>query len=365
MPPPSTVVIRKMALLRTKSRLTIPAPPPSPIPTATGSRSAANETFKTFLENSIHLPQLSLPESRFVSGANPAPAVLDFRSLVSPGGGDLAARMLRSVNEFGAFRIVNHGISGEEILSVVNEAKFVLEDCNKGVEDRSWVDHDANREAILQVRRRKDSEASGNTVLQSETNRQISKKMERIRSKLEGIAEKLSEILWECMGEKVKKGDKKETIFSIYKYNNQNIYEKKNNNKISKNEKEERESDDGNVMMSLHIPGEHCQFYVNSHQQHSFCFDAAADTIVVTIAKQLQELSLGKLKSARSEMIFVPDLLGSKTSFSIELKFSNPNLLNNHSHSKIISISDQIFIAFLLISLYFLYTYISSFFKGK
>ncbi|XP_038881407.1 uncharacterized protein LOC120072944, partial [Benincasa hispida] len=348
----------------------IPAPPPSPIPTGTGSRSAANETFKTFLEKSIHLPQLSLPESRFLSGVNPTPAVVDFRSLVSPGGGEAAARMLRSVNEFGAFRIVNHGISGEEILSVVNEAKSVLEDCNKGVDDRGWFENDGNREAILQLRRRNDSKASENTIVPAETNRQISGKMERIRSKLEGIAEKLSEILWKCMGENVKKRDKKEAIFSIYRYNNnQNILERENNNNnnIAKNDKEEREND-GNEMMRLHIPGEHCQFYVNSHQQEqpSFCFDAAADTIVVTIGKQLQELSLGKLKSARSEMIFLTDLLGSKASFSIELKISNPNLLKNHnSHSKIISISDQIFIAFLFLSLYFLYTHISSFFKGK
>lgn len=173
MPPPSTVVVRKMALLRTKSRLTIPAPPPSPIPTATGSRSAGNETFKTFLENSTHLPQLSLPESRFASGFNTTPAVVDFRSLVSSGCGEAVARMLRSVNEFGAFRIVNHGISGEEVLSVVNEAKSVLEDSNKGVDDRRWDGDDGNREAILQVRRPNDSEVSGNTVVEAETDREI------------------------------------------------------------------------------------------------------------------------------------------------------------------------------------------------
>ncbi|KAL0544788.1 hypothetical protein IC582_019913 [Cucumis melo] len=372
MPPPSTVVVRKMALLRTKSRLTIPAPPPSPIPTATGSRSAGNETFKTFLENSTHLPQLSLPESRFASGFNTTPAVVDFRSLVSSGCGEAVARMLRSVNEFGAFRIVNHEISGEEVLSVVNEAKSVLKDSNMGVDDRRWDGDDGNREAILQVRRRNDSEVSGNTVVEAETDREISEKMEKIRRKLEGIGEKLSEILCGFVGENVEKlGEKKETIFSIYRYHHHpnDLFERKkdHNTKFSKNE---RESDE-KVMMKLEIPGEHCQFYVNyscqQQKQYSLCFDAAADTIVVTIGKQFQEMSIGKLKSARSEMIFVPDLLGTQTSFSIDLKFSNPNLVlnnnNNNSHSKIISISDQIFVAFLLLSLYFLYTYISSFFK--
>lgn len=81
--------------------------------------------------------------------------------------------MLRSANEFGVFRIVNHGISGEEILSVVNEVKFVLEYCNKGVDDRSWVEEGGNRETIFQVWRRNDSEVSENTVVQAETYRQI------------------------------------------------------------------------------------------------------------------------------------------------------------------------------------------------
>ena len=120
--------------------------------------------------------------------------------------------------------------------------------------------------------------------------------MEKIRRKLEGIGEKLSEILCGFMGENVEKlGDKKETMFSIYRYNNNNnrpndIFERENdhNTKISKSEREGDES----VMMKLEIPGEHCQFYVSysCHQQKQYtrCFDAAADTIVVTIGKQFQ-----------------------------------------------------------------------------
>lgn len=117
--------------------------------------------------------------------------------------------------------------------------------------------------------------------------------MKKIEKKLEGIAEKISEILlWECINgekldEKVKKIGKKETIFSIYKYNHQNLFERENKiqNYIEKDES------DGNsmMMMSLHIPGEYCQFFVNNpHEQSSFCFDVGADTIVLTIGKKLQ-----------------------------------------------------------------------------
>ena len=79
------------------------------------------------------------------------------------------------------------------------------------------------------------------------------------------------------MGENMKKGDKKESIFSVYRYNNNH----QNPNPC------ERENKTKN-MMSLHIPGEHCQFSINSYQQpSSFTFDAAADTIVVTLGEQL------------------------------------------------------------------------------
>lgn len=115
--------------------------------------------------------------------------------------------------------------------------------------------------------------------------------MEKVARKVEGIGEKLSEILSESMGEEwgedqkvKKKRGEKEAILSIFRYNNnqQNQFDDG-----GERENEERENDES-VMMSLHIPAEHCQFSVNPHPQGSFCFDSAADTIVVTIGKQLQ-----------------------------------------------------------------------------
>lgn len=72
--------------------------------------------------------------------------------------------MLRSAGEFGAFRIVNHGISGEEILSVVKDAKSILE-------DSSSERNDGARAAIVQVRRRRHGGASEHSVARDEAYR--------------------------------------------------------------------------------------------------------------------------------------------------------------------------------------------------
>lgn len=93
------------------------APPPSPIATANGRRSAAaNDGVLTeFLEHSLRIPDLVLPDSIFpreISAGNPPE--IDFRSLISPGSGSVS-EVLKSVAGIGCFQLVNCGISGELI----------------------------------------------------------------------------------------------------------------------------------------------------------------------------------------------------------------------------------------------------------
>ena len=102
--------------MRTMSALRKAAPLPSPIPTAAGSRSAANEIFTEFLDNSLQLPHLSLPHHL---PRHPIPEIVDFGSLT---GRDSVDRILRSAKQCGAFRINGHGISGEELRSLLREA---------------------------------------------------------------------------------------------------------------------------------------------------------------------------------------------------------------------------------------------------
>ncbi|OMO94032.1 hypothetical protein COLO4_16552 [Corchorus olitorius] len=116
-----------MALRRSMTQLNIKAPPPSPIPTATGSRSAANETLSHYLEKTLQVPDLLvLPESQDRQQTSPAGDEIEFHSLVLRDSGAVE-RMLRSAREVGAFRIWCGGImSKEEMKALVKEAERVF-----------------------------------------------------------------------------------------------------------------------------------------------------------------------------------------------------------------------------------------------
>lgn len=148
-----------MAIMRGRSRLTSGAPPPSPIPTAKGSRSASNENFTQFLDKCLQIPDLAWPPQlhpHFSGTRYPVPVDVDLRSLSS----DAIARLLVSARESGAFRIANHGISAEELGSVVREAESVFG--NDGNLSRRFVERTGNREEIKWVRE------SGQKVVEDE-----------------------------------------------------------------------------------------------------------------------------------------------------------------------------------------------------
>lgn len=159
--PPETFgsFLSLMALMRTRSQLNVssltpPPPPPSPIPRARGSRCAANDILTEIIERSVQVPELTLPESH--SGGESCgsrhliPAEIDFRLLTSRREGSVD-RLVRSAREFGAFRVSYHGISGEELRSLVRESGRVfgvLEGRDTGFH-RSVV---GNRDEIVWVR---------------------------------------------------------------------------------------------------------------------------------------------------------------------------------------------------------------------
>ncbi|EXB42367.1 hypothetical protein L484_021959 [Morus notabilis] len=106
-----------------RNRLTKTVPPPSPIPTGRGSRSASNEPFDQFLDGSLHVPALSLPETSAIRRS--VPAEIDLQSLVS-GDEDSVDRIVRSAKNFGVFRIVGHGISVADLRSLIGGGERVL-----------------------------------------------------------------------------------------------------------------------------------------------------------------------------------------------------------------------------------------------
>ncbi|KAJ8535907.1 hypothetical protein K7X08_034308 [Anisodus acutangulus] len=94
------------------------APPPSPI--ASGRRSCVrnDEVLTEFLQNSLRVPDLVLPDRVFPRQKSiHNPSKLDFQSLADLNN-DSISKILDSIATIGCFEVVNHGISRDLIKSV-------------------------------------------------------------------------------------------------------------------------------------------------------------------------------------------------------------------------------------------------------
>lgn len=94
------------------------APPPSPIHSGRRSSFANDDVLTEFLEHSLRVPDLILPDRIFpkqrpVDG----PPVIDFQSLVLEEH-DAVSKIAESVADIGCFQVANHGISAEIVRSV-------------------------------------------------------------------------------------------------------------------------------------------------------------------------------------------------------------------------------------------------------
>ncbi|KAF1883899.1 hypothetical protein Lal_00038393 [Lupinus albus] len=360
-----------MPMVRCNSE--IPVPPPSPIPTGRGTRSAANDIFSQFLEKTIHLPQLTLPEPPH-HHYPPAPVEIDLRSLPLIA----ADSLVRSAREFGAFRIRYHGISGNELRRIVDEAENVFQDWKRVVVERN----ERSGEMIPIVRSKKGAlEFTAIKILGNQSqHRNFWVHMGNVASRLDSIVEQVSLVLQRDTSPEFKKRiDDTESVMCLCRYPHNNV------SKQDEGESDEKRETSSDHALRFYLPMEHCIFYLQT-ERGPLSFDAGPENIVVTIGKQLEPLkvkgssaefdripfgtvepspltiplewSQGVFKCVPGEMIFMPNFQSSQASFSIELMFSaTSNLIHNSNISdQIISIKDQILIVFCLAFLYkFLY----------
>jgi hypothetical protein len=115
------------------------APPPSPI--ASGRRSSVtnDEVLTEFLEHSLRVPDLILPDKIFPrQKIVETPPRIDCQSLIS-GESDSVLRMLDSIARIGCFQLVNFGIPSEfiRLVSVTAAGIFQLPPEKKEAVSRS------------------------------------------------------------------------------------------------------------------------------------------------------------------------------------------------------------------------------------
>ncbi|KAA3479990.1 2-oxoglutarate (2OG) and Fe(II)-dependent oxygenase superfamily protein [Gossypium australe] len=330
-------------VMRSMSKLNIKAPPPSPIPTATGSRSAASEILTDFLEKSLQIPDLTLPECQTLRHHG-LPDKVDFQSLGLREVGSVE-RFMRSARKYGVVAIGRHGIdAGEEVRATVKEAARVfgvLEERDTGYRRNSA----GKREEIVWVDCKDERMEWARQYIGVHLYHSFSEKVEKVASKLEEVAEELGKILVENARQAGRKGFRRgESVVSIYKYNNNS-----NEDNLADQDPKVNEEENGHCCdytLSLHLPTKHCQFSLKTGPR-LLTFD---------------EWSMGEFKCVRGRIIYPPEVGGSKCSFSTELKCSSINITHSYKKStyKMISLADQFFVAVLIFSLYSIFMFKTS-----
>ncbi|XVF65928.1 hypothetical protein PTKIN_Ptkin09bG0290500 [Pterospermum kingtungense] len=302
-----------MAILRSMSQLNIKAPPPSPIPTAAGSRSAANQSLSDFLEKSLQVPDLTLPESQDLHHHHHHPYKVDFESLALRDGSSVE-RLLRSAREFGVVRIGWHGIDTEEELmrALVKDAARVF--VVLGERDAGFRRYRAaKREEIVWIRCKDERMEWARQYIGPQLYQSFSEKMEKVGSKLEEVAEEVVKILVENASKESprKRLQRGEPIMSIYKYNYMQDKIKDDQNPLLNEEENDHCCD---YTLSLHLPTKHCQFSTKSGPR-LLTFDAAPDTVIFTVGQQLE----ARMERGRIQMCFRGNYLSARTQSIIRI----------------------------------------------
>ncbi|OIT06769.1 PREDICTED: uncharacterized protein LOC109223060 [Nicotiana attenuata] len=312
------------------------APPPSPIPTGRGSRSAVDSILGEYIDQSIHVPHLTLPKNthRWVPDEIHYPSLLLREN-------DAMNRLLSSAAEFGVVRIIGHGISGEELRTMLTENEWLFRlsrekyaNYDKFVWD--WSDNTMVQKAKVAI-------GEQNFLF-------FRQQLEEVLKKLKGIAKEVDEIIrLSNSDESWKKIEAEEVKMYIYR--------------CTKNQSSSMDQtwlpphnatleDSFKYALNLYLPLEPLEFSVHS-KRGRLPFITSPDTIIVTIGHQLEEWSDGKFRSADGEVALKPNLHIDQALLSLELKWSFTNLNDDvYKTEKRITLSDQVLILVILILVY-------------
>ncbi|ERN15133.1 hypothetical protein AMTR_s00056p00113680 [Amborella trichopoda] len=102
------------------------APPPSPVAIGRKNSFVNEEKLTHYLERSLHLPELVLPDRFFPKeNSGKTPPEIDLRQL-SLCEKDSLSKLIGSVTTIGCFQLLNHGLSKELISAVKAECEGVF-----------------------------------------------------------------------------------------------------------------------------------------------------------------------------------------------------------------------------------------------
>ncbi|MCL7036742.1 hypothetical protein MKW94_025314 [Papaver nudicaule] len=374
-----------MTILRSHSRLYLRTPPPSPISNARGLKSAAvnDEILADYLEKTLQVPDLTLPESYGLpnnknennhSHRHHIPFEINYSALKSRDE-DSIRQLFQSVTELGVFRLTGHGVSAEELRATISEADLVFRSAIKKKKKPNLSINLGSRKVIREeffwFGEGNEMDATLAAQMGNERYTLLSQKLDDIYDQLDAVAENVGQILFENMNvepelEKRTDVQERESVLCYYKFSKTHRLNNDDGNELQRQLFDEEEKKNGNLSkahaFSLYLYVGDQKFHVHTERGSLSC-KACSSTIVVTIKKQLEEWSHGRLKCVPGEPI-VDRNIHVNPSYAIEFMYSpSSSFLSYNSNNRrmdYISIFDQILIVITAALLYSLISYISS-----
>ncbi|KAF7814225.1 1-aminocyclopropane-1-carboxylate oxidase [Senna tora] len=352
------------------------APPPSPIASGRRSSFTNDDVLTSFLENSLRVPDLILPDKIFPKQRTlETPPKLDLRSLCSDR--DIAADdvVSDSMARIGCFQIVNHGIPREVMDSSREAAKAIFEVSPEkraavtrsppekpwGFEEFHWEEDGSELSEEFVWCRDRELELKMEGIWPIGYSN-FSKKMETLMSCIEKVAEKILPLISRNFPGKFTGGGDEEvgTVCCVYKHRHEGGKEEDRWADSLKYDviKMLIRGSDYSHALCLHVCDGCSEFHVYSKKGwFSFCPEEGA--LIITFGDQIQVASGGVYK----QVIGRPILKGEKDDDSISMAFlySPPNTTKGFptKRERTISLGQQAILAIILtlVSQFFIYFY--------
>nr|GMC77502.1 flavonol synthase/flavanone 3-hydroxylase [Ipomoea batatas] len=344
------------------------APPPSPIASGRRSCVANDEVLTHFLESSLKVPDLVLPDRVFprqkLAGTPPK---LDFRSLESMDT-DSALQILHSVATIGCFQVVNHGIPSDLIRSVLSAggAVFGIPREMKATATRS----PENLWGFEEVHAEDDSEEFVWCKDDQIFNKQMEgiwplgysnfrEKMEKLWSEVGYISGKILEFLEKKMM------SNRSSRSLLFQEHNKHEEEGSGSSNVCYLHKQWRNGDGNSLKYDVirvlirgcEFPHALCVHFTNGSSAFNVysrkdwvSFQPHADALIFTIGDQLQAWSGGRYKHVIGRAMFEEGEEEKEDRISMAILYSPPEI--KIEKEKTISFAQQIIIAIFFIIIY-------------
>ncbi|CAA2965469.1 flavonol synthase flavanone 3-hydroxylase-like [Olea europaea subsp. europaea] len=341
------------------------APPPSPV--APGHRSSLtnDEVLTEFLENSLKVPDLILPDRVFPrQKASQNPLKLDLQSLESIENGE-GLKIVEMIARVGCLEVINHGISkdfiksvlaaGADIFGISPEKKKIAARSPErlfGFEEIHGEEEDETNEEFLWHRDEAfKAEMEGIWPIGYSN---FSEKMEKLLPKIEEVASRILLFLQNISPRKfsdittMENQEITESICYIYKHcKKMDGVECADSLKYDVIRMLIKGSEFPHALC-LHLCSGSTDFHVYSKKGWA-SFRPEEGTIVITVGDQLQAWSNGQYRHVIGRPMFKGE---DEDCISMAFLYAPPKVTNSIKDDKTISFSQQIVIAIIFTLLY-------------